>query len=558
MYEQDYLMEKPWLKSYPPRAQEDPEIPDVPLYEMVDQTVEEHPDRTALVFLGREMTYGEMGEKIDRLADALDKHGVEKGDTVGIFLPNSIQFVLAYYASLKTGATVTTMNPLYTGREAKRQLIDSEADVLFCLDVFYEKVADLVDENHLETVVVTNIADFMSSVKSFFGKLLGRIPSADVPSREEVLDFRDLMNSGEPSPPDVDLDPSQDLASLSYTGGTTAQPKGVMLTHRNLVANSTTCTSFLEIEEAEEVFLGLLPFYHIYGQTTIMTVGLSRAAEIVIFPRLELDDLIEAIPEREISVFFGVPTLYNLLLDSEEFQDLDLFSLKYCISGADILHEETIREFHELTGIWITEGYGLTETSPVTHINPPDAVRPGSFGIPIPGTTAGVMAFEGGEFLPPGEVGEIAINGPQVMKGYWKDDKLTEKALVEIDGTTWFRTGDAGRMDEDGYFYFVERRKDMIKHKAYSVFPREIEEVLYSHPEIKEAGVIGVPDENVGERVKAFLVLKDDEEIDDEGLTDYCAERLAEYKVPESYEIVDEIPKGPVGKVIRRELREGQ
>jgi long-chain acyl-CoA synthetase len=383
-----------------------------------------------------------------------------------------------------------------------------------------------------------------------------RVPPS-ILEREKVHSFQKLLE-GEPELEIADINPKEEIAALSYTGGTTGLPKGVILTHFNLVSNIYQMKAFTPyLREGNEVVTALLPFYHIYGQVVIMSASLSRGHTLLVFHGLNIEELLSSVEKYRATLFLGVPTLYNMIMGHPALGKYDLSSINYCISGADILHHETSRRFRELTGGKIIEGYGLTETSPATHFNPPERAKEGSIGIPITGTFAGIVD-EGGEWAPIGEVGEIVISGPQVMLGYWKREDETKKVLMEKDGRVWLRTGDIGRVDDEGYFYFVEREKDLIKYKGYSVFPKEVEDALLENPAIKEAGVIGIRDEKVGEIVKACVVPEKEwiGKVTEEEIKEWCRERLAVYKVPKIIEFVRSIPKTPVGKVLRRSLRE--
>jgi len=556
----EFVLNRVWVKNYPEGVNPDVEIPEnKTVYDLFEEAVNRFRDNTAVIFLDTKFTFGDVGRYVEWMAGALQELGVGKGDRVAILLPNSIQFLIAYYATLRLGATVSPMNPLYTPREIEYQANKTEAKIIFALDILYHNVHQIIDKTKIQHAIITNIGDFLPSVKRTLGKLLKKIPVAKLPEDRRILSFVELLNrrrtpSGKPS-----MNPEEDLLSLQFTGGTTGLPKGVMLTHRNVVANIVQMHEFIKsyLNDGNEIFVALLPFYHIYGQSVILGAGLIFGNTLLIFPRLELESFIKTIAKYKATIFPGVPTLFNAMSKNPLTRQVDLSSLKLVISGADTLPVEVAKEFERITGKKICEGYGLTETSPVTHVNPPEKIRYGSFGVPVPRTYAAVVNPETLEFVPAGEVGELVISGPQVMKGYL-DDEENKRVFFEALGMRWFRTGDMVRMDEDGYFYFVDRIKDLIKYKGFSVFPAEVESVLYEHPAVKEAAVVGIPDERVGQRIVAAVVIKPEKkgEVSKEELAKYCAERLAEYKLPSDFIFLDEIPKTAVGKVLRRAVRD--
>lgn len=556
----EHVVQRPWTKFYPEGFQEELDIPSMSYFEILEESAKKFASKRAIVFMDSFITYGNLLDLIHKFANALKELGVKKGDKVALYLPNSPQFIIAYFAILENGAVVTPMNPLYTAREVTHQVKDAEANTIICLDLLYKNVRQA--DVRIDNIVVTNIADFVSSMKRTLGRLFKNIPYEDIEYDGGVYSFKKLIQDHKPERLNVKVNPDEDLAVLPYTGGTTGIPKGVMLTHKNIVSNIYQSYKYFEgygiFKEGQEVLVALLPFYHIYGQTVIMGGGLTHGQTLLVFPKLDIDQLLNYIQKYRATVFYGVPTLYNAIINHPRANDIDFSSLKLCLCGADTLHMEIARSWEELTKLKITEGYGLTETSPVTHANPYNRVKVGSIGIPIPNTVAGIMDPESNEFLPPGEVGEIVVKGPQIMKGYWKNPEETSKVLIRVDGEVWFRTGDIGKMDEEGYFYFVERKRDLIKYKGYSVFPGEIESVLYDHPSVKECAVVGIPDENVGQIIRASVVLKEDYEgkVTEEDLLNWCRERLAPYKVPKSIEFRSEIPKSAVGKVLRRKIRD--
>lgn len=557
-------MAKPWLKYYPEGVPEDVETPDVSVPEMFNQTVEKYGNKTALIFYGKKISYLKLGELIDRFATALVDLGVRKGDTVALYLLNSPQYVVSYFGALKAGAKVTPISPVYTSQEVKHQLEDSEAKTVVCEDILYDNVQKSSVE--LETVILSNIGDYLPSLKRIFGKsaLAKAYRGTEVPSPRFIEKaglhlFQNLIKKYPPQPPQVTIDPQKDIAVLPYTGGTTGLPKAAILTHYNIVSLQAQTFAFWPIfEEGKETTIAFLPFFHIYGQVVVMLNNLVQGATLVLFTTPDIDDILSAMERYQVSGFFGVPTLFEYLKEYEKTDRVNWKRLKLIACGADTLHENTIRGWERRTGAKILEGYGMTETTAVSHSTPFNRPKTGSFGVPLPGIIAAVVDVNGIEFKPVDEVGELILHGPNMMQGYWKRPKETEESIVEIDGKKWLRTGDLVRMDEEGYFHFFDRKKDLIKYKGYSVFARHVEEVLYKHPQIKSAGVVGVPDPKVGQLIKAYVVLQSEArgKVSEEEIADFCRQNLAHYKVPKIIEFRGELPKTDVGKVSRRELRE--
>jgi long-chain acyl-CoA synthetase len=545
----DPYLSRPWLAHYQQGVPHSVEVPLKSVPQAFDEATERDPRRTAVVFYGRRISYGELREATDRLACALARLGVAKGDRVALYLLNSPQFIIAYFAALKCGATVTPISPVYTSHEVRFQLEDSGARVAICQDILYEKVAK--SGAALDFAVVTNVAEYLPPLKRLFGS------KAEVTGKVHWL--QDLLKAHPPEPPKVAIDPKADLAALPYTGGTTGNPKGVMLTHYNLVAAQTMGqATFSVFEPGKEVILAFLPFFHIYGQVVIMLNGLCQGNLLVLFTSPDTEAILEAMERYRATVFYGVPTLYEYLKDHKDTNKTDWKRLKLVLSGADTLHESTMKGWARRTGSNIVEGYGLSETCATSHVNPLHRPKSGSFGCPIPGMQAAVIDPETLEFVAPGQTGELVLSGPNVMQGYWKRPEETARAFIERAGIRWMRTGDIVRMDEEGYFHFYDRSKDLIKYKGYSIFAKDVEDVLYGHPQVKAAGVIGVPDPAVGQRIKAIVVLQGDArgKVSEDEIKAYCRQSLAEYKVPHVVEFRGELPKTDVGKVSRRELRE--
>ena len=557
-------LSKPWLKFYRSDVPESVKIPKKSLIDVFNEAAEKFATQPALIFYGSKITYGQLQDEVNRFATVLSNSGVKKGDKVALYLLNSPQYIIAYFSILRVGGTVTPISPVYTSGEIKHQLNDSGARTLICQDILYDNVSKT--EIPLERVFITGISDYLPPLRRFLGKSIMRKafskmegPAMKIDESKGFFRMKELIKKTSPNPPEVKIDPETDIASLPYTGGTTAQPKGVMLTHSNLLACQTQIKAAWPIlEEGKEVVMAFLPFYHIYGQVIVMLNTMLMGGTMVLFTTPDIDDIIFAMEKNQASIFFGVPTFFEYLKEYEKTDRANWKRLKMITCGADTLHKTTLEEWTRRTGSTITEGYGMTETSGVSHVNPLEGTRPGSFGVPLPNVNAAIIDAETNDFLPPGETGEMILQGPNMMQGYWNRDEDNKKVFIEIDGKNWMKTGDLVRMEEDGYFIFYDRAKDLIKFKGYSVFAREIEEVLFKHPKIKAVGVIGVPDPKVGQYIKANVVLNPEArgKVSEEDILAYCKENLAHYKVPKIIEFRGELPKTDVGKISRRELRE--
>jgi long-chain acyl-CoA synthetase len=549
---------RPWLQHYPPEIPASLEYENIPLQTFLTRAAEQFPHHVAIHFLGKELTYHEVYNSALKLANYLKKLGVEKGDRVAIMLPNCPQSVISYYGILYAGGIVVQTNPLYTERELEYQMNDSGAKIIITLDLLFPRVAKVMQSSPLEHVIVTAIKDYLPFPKNiiypFIQKKQQGISVQVEPSARQHL-FARIMKEEISQPLSISIDPEEDLALLQYTGGTTGFPKGVMLTHKNLVANATMCAAWLyKTKKGKEVILGILPFFHVYGMTTVLILAVMQGNKMVLLPKFDVKTTLKTIQKQRPTLFPGAPTIYIGLLNHPDISKYNLSSIEACISGSAPLPVEVQQKFEQVTGGNLVEGYGLTETSPVSHGNFiwEKKRKKGSIGVPWPDTDAMVMSLETGEPLPPNEIGEIAIKGPQVMKGYW--NRPEETAQVLKDG--WLLTGDLGYMDEDGYFYIVDRKKDMIIAGGFNIYPREVEEVLYEHPSIQEVVVVGVPDPYRGETVKAYVVLKEGKTVSEEELDQFARKHLAAYKVPRLYEFRDELPKTAVGKILRRALVE--
>jgi len=545
----DIYLSRPWLK-FLGGQQADIEVPLRSVTQAFDEATERDPGRTAVAFYGRSITYRELRDATDRFANALAKLGLKKGDRIALYLVNSPQFIIAYFGALKCGATVTPISPVYTSHEVKYQLQDSGARAVICQDVLHEKVARTGVA--LDFVVVTNVGEYLPTLKRLMAKKT-QVAGA------KVHWLQDLLKTHPAEPPAVQIDPKRDIAALPYTGGTTGNPKGVMLTHFNLIsAQSIGYAAFPNLQPGKEVVLAFLPFFHIYGQVVIMLNSLCMGNLLVLFTSPDTEAIIAAMERYQATVFYGVPTLYEYLKDHKDTDKANWKRLKLILSGADTLHESTVNGWVRRTGSKIIEGYGMSETAAISHINPLDRPKTGSFGCPVALVEAAVLNAETLEFVNPGETGELVLAGPNVMTGYWNRPEDTAKAFVERNGRRWLRTGDIVRMDEEGYFHFYDRSKDLIKFKGYSIFAKDVEDVLYGHPQVKAAGVIGVADPAVGQRIKAIVVLQGDArgKVSADEIKAYCRQSLADYKVPHIVEFRGELPKTDVGKISRRELRD--
>jgi len=547
---------KPWIASYPPEIAPSLEYPRVPLTHYLKQAAADYPDNYALNYMGKRMPYRELLSVSYQFAHALIQRGLKKGDRVAVMLPNTPQAVIAYYGALFAGATVVMTNPLYTERELTHQLNDSGAETIVTLDLLYKRVMNVKDATPLKRLIITSIGDFLPFLKKLVYPIVQRKQGhrPEVLYSEEVESFTALLRESAATPVQVEIDSDKDLALLQYTGGTTGVAKGVMLTHSNLIANAIQCQAVLyKLKKGQERILGALPLFHVYGMTTVMNKGISMAAEIILVPRFDVKQILDAIDKWKPTLFPGAPTMYIALINHPDLKKYDLSSIEACVSGSAPLPVEVQHRFEELTGGKLVEGYGLTEASPVTHSNPIWGHRvSGSIGLPWPDTDCRIVDPSTGEELPQGEIGELAVKGPQVMQGYW--NRPEETAAILRDG--WLLTGDMAYMDEKGYFYIVDRKKDMIIAGGFNIYPREVEEVLFEHPAVLEAAVIGVPDPYRGETVKAYIVLKQGQQVQEEELDRHCRQRLAAYKVPRQYEFRTELPKTMVGKVLRRQLQE--
>ena len=546
---------RPWISHYEDGVPSTLEYPDRPLQHFLEMAAQAHPDRVATLFFKGKLTYSRLNALADRFAAALQALGVKKGDRVAVFLPNTPQFIIAFYGALKAGAVVVPTNPLYTADELARQVNDSGADTLVCLSRFWATVDAARKTMKAKNIIVTSIKDYFPPLTKMLFTLAREKKDghrADLPAEPGLRRWPEVMSAAPAQPAPVSLAPS-DLAVLQYTGGTTGVPKGAMLSHGNLVSNALMVKSWSKARDAQEVMLGVIPFFHVYGLTVGMNMSVASAASMVLLPRFDLVDVLKTIDKERPTLFPGVPTMYIAINNHKRIQDYDLRSVRACISGAAPLPLEVSKTFEALSGGKLVEGYGLSEASPVAASNPLNGERREGIGLPFPDTVMRLVDIETGERdVARGEPGEIIIQGPQVMQGYWQ--RPADTASVIRNG--WLFTGDIGVMDDDGYFKIVDRKKDMIIASGFKIYPREVEEVVYAHPKVKEAVVVGIPDKYRGETVKLYVVVKEGETLTAEELHAYCKAHLTNYKRPAMIEFRDSLPKTMIGKMLRRVLLE--
>ena len=564
-------MEKPWLSHYEDGVPADLEIPSYPVTQNLIDAAKEFPSNTALIFgnvveplgnalMDAKMSYRELLDLTYRFAAALQQFGVKRGDRVAVHLPNCPQFVIAYYATLMVGGVVVPCNPQYVARELEHQLVDSGTETIVTFSLTYPIVKQIRDRTPLKQVIVANIKEYFPGLLKFLFTVATEKKEGhfqDLSGDANTFWFPDVLAGAPARPAEVDTD-QEDTAVLMYTGGTTGVPKAAQLTQRNVQANAMQVAAWIPgLKHGQETILTSLPLFHSYGMTTCMNLGILTAANMILIanPRVMVH-ILKSINRHHPTLYPGVPAMYVGINNYPELEKYDVSSIRACISGAAPLPVEVQQKFQQLTGGRLVEGYGLSEATPVTHGNPIFGEnRIGTIGLPFPGTDARIVDSETGEReLASGEVGELVIRGPQVMKGYWHMPTETSNALRG----GWLHTGDLARMDEDGYFQIVDRKKDMILGAGgYNIYPREVEEVLYEHPQVKEAAVVGVPvSVEKGERVKAFIVPREGEAPTEEDIIAFCQENLAPYKVPRYVEFRDELPKTMVGKILRRVLLE--
>lgn len=556
MVGQDLYGDKKWLGFYEEDVFEHLEYEPVVMPAFLDRTADAFPQGNALNFQGYQMTYAELRDAVGRFAAVLKSMGIKKGDSVAILLPNLIPCVVAYYAVLRVGGIVVMNNPLYSDRELEHQFNDSGSRVLVTLDLLADRMVKLREKTGIKEIIYTSIGDYLPFARRLLFPLVAkkRGLAADVVPADNLFRFKTLLGRHDPDHVMAELSFS-DAAMYQYTGGTTGVSKGVVLTHGNLSSQVQQVAAWFPwFERGKEIMLGALPFFHVFGLSTSMNLAVYLGWENVLVPKPQPQPLLEIITKCKPTFAPLVPTMYIGMLNHPDLAESDLTSIKGCFSGSAPLPLEVISEFQERTGAIIVEGYGLTETAPVTHVNPFNGKRkPGSIGLPVSDVECRIVDMENGDTdLAVGESGELLIRGPQVMQGYLHRPDETKKTLT-ADG--WLHTGDVARMDEDGYFYIVDRMKDMVLSGGYNVYPREIEEVLYQHPDVVEASCVGIPHETRGESVKAFLVVKPGRRLTLEDVLAFCEGKLARYKFPVEIEVRDALPKSTVGKILKKDLK---
>ncbi len=555
---------KLWQKNYDKGVPTTIEYPKAPLFHFLEDAARKYPNRACTIFKGAVVTYKEMNEISDRFAAALVDMGVKKGDRVGIFMPNSPQFVMAYYGILKAGGSVVATNPLYTPPEIEHQASDAGIEYMFVMTNFYETIKKAQPNTKIKKLIVTNLKEALPPVLKILFTLAkekkggfrieGGLRGGDVWFQDVLAKYPNA------SKPTVEISPD-DTALFQYSGGTTGISKGAVAMHRNVVANTLQIKSWMPgLNPGGEVVLMAIPLFHVYGMVAGMNFAMANGASMVMVPNpRDLKDVLDNIAKYKATIFPGVPALYNGINNHPDVKagKYDLSSIKACISGSAPLLRETKEQFEKLTGGKVFEGFGLSEAPTATHCNPLSGEnKTGSIGMPLPDVECKIISLDDGETeLQQGEIGEIVIHGPQVMKGYHNMPTETVNTLRTLsDGKVWLFTGDIARVDEDGYFYIVDRKKELIKPGGFQVWPREVEEVVAAHPKVMDVGVAGIPDPYRGETVKAWVVVKPGETLTEGELKDFCKERLAAYKVPTHYEFRAELPKTTVGKILRREL----
>ncbi|MBD3214889.1 MAG: AMP-binding protein [Candidatus Lokiarchaeota archaeon] len=588
----DEYIDQPWMENWPEEVPRHIDYPEISLGEFIRETAEEYSDSQAIWFEGWGCTYRELDQMIDQFATTLSKMGIKKGDVVAIDLPNTPQFIIAFYGICRIGAIANPIIPLNRFVEIVHQINDSKAKVLLILDSLYEEHLhgkDLSKMPSLETIIMTGLAEYLPKIKAVLGKLLGKIPyMKEWPTKVgdiQFIELQHLLEKGTPiDVPEVDIDVKNDTAVLIYTGGTTGVPKGVKTSHYNLVVNAIQANEWSQrqLPELEET-LGkggmfiVLPLAHSFALSIGMNIAVSNGYKMILFPQppAPISKMLKVIKSEGATFGPGVPTLWNKInLDpkSEKFRG-ELESLVACLSGASALPLEVKQEFEAITGSRIIEGYGMSETSPLLTASPFHKYKENTVGFPVSDSYIKIVdPEEGKEILPqcPKEdcsecgmeeakyIGEICGSGPQVMLGYLNKPDATERALrKDSKGRTWYYTADIGCIDSEGYLHIKDRKRDMIKYKGHSVFPREVEDLIYMHPAVNEVGVVGAPDPESGQTIKAYISLKEDYQgkISEEDMMEWCKENISPYKYPRIIEIIPEIPKSVVGKILRRELR---
>lgn len=555
------MTDYPWLAHYPKKPGWKLDIPNKTLLDALDETTSKKPNSQAFDYMGKTYTWKDLQERINKFAAGLQKLGVKKGQKVGLFLPNSPLFMVAYYGIIKTGAAVVNYNPLYASEDLAHQIEDSETDIMVTLDLtaLYPKATKMLEETRLNTLIVGQFTDMLKFPKNILFPIVKAKDKAKVEYGGNILNLDDVMdNDGKVKK--VDIDPKEDVAVIQYTGGTTGTPKGAMLTHRNLYANALQALVNFPDDKDHYKMVAVLPFFHVFAMTVTMNLCVLGGIEICSIPRFDLMQTLDLIDSKKPDFMAGVPAIFNAMNNCPKIAKYDLSSLKFCISGGAPLPVEVKKAFEKRTGCVVVEGYGLTESSPVSNVNPPFGENvAGSIGLPLPETIIEIIDREDKKtHMPLGERGEVCIRGPQVMKGYWKNQEATDDVLRPTgDGDLRLHTGDIGIMDEKGYTYIVDRIKDMIITNGYNVYPRNIEEKIYEHEDIEECIVAGLPHEQRGEIVKAWIKLKDGKTMSKEQLESFLEDRLSKMEMPKLIEFRDQpLPKTMIGKLSRKDIVE--
>jgi len=549
--------QRAWASHYDPGVPATIAYPEWTLPDLLSHSAARFPDQTALFFYGARISFRKLDEWTASFARALCALGVSAGDRVAIMLPNIPQALIAYYGALKAGAMVVQINPLYVAEEIKAQLVNSGSTTIVALDQFFPRIQTIREHTPLRQIILTNAHDCLPPLRRWLAFVKARLMGQESPveRRPLVCDFLTLLKTrpdGRATLPSLRPD---DLALLQYTGGTTGTPKGVMLSHRNMVVNTVQCRQWVpDLQEGREVFLGVIPFFHAYGLSTCQHLAVMTGCPLILLPRFQATEVLQAIHHHRVTIFSGIPAMFMLMSESPSVGRYDLRSLRVCLSGASPLRLDVRDRFERLTGVKISEGYGLTEASPVTHCNPIYGARPSSaIGLPFPDTDSRVVDLETGEQeVARGEAGELLVRGPQVMQGYWKNEAETREVLR--DG--WLHTGDIVTQDDSEFFHLVDRKKDMIKSRGENVYPRHVEAVLLTHPAVQDVVVAGITHRRFGEAIKAYVVLKDGQTATARDLIGHCRLSLASFKVPTTIEFRQTLPRTVVGKVLRRMLRD--
>jgi long-chain acyl-CoA synthetase len=548
-----------------------------PLFSILDDTVNEYPNQVYTIFNDASRTFAQVKDTADRIANFLASRGIQKGDRVAIFLPNLPHYPAIFFGILKAGAVCVTCNPLYTVNELNYQLKDAGAKAVFCMDhpQFYPTTVEAIKGSEVETVVICGVKSYLPPIKAFIGGLLGKIPKAGNYQPGHLF-FDDVVAAAKPVPPDVEINPAEDLALIIYTGGTTGVPKGAALTHTNFTYDMEAALEWIRLVHEPggkpektrrggfHTYLGVLPWYHSFGLTCTMLSACGTGSRLICVPdpragNPPFTEVLKTVQKYKPTVMPAVPTIFVAFTNHALLDQFDLTSLMGCFSGGAPLPPQVCKQFEEKTGSVIFEGYGLSETAPIATINPTNQEQRkiGSIGFPIPGTDIKILDIEtGATELPRGEDGEIAICGPQVMKGYWGRPEEDENVFREIEGKRYFLTGDIGHIDDEGYILVTDRKKDLIIVGGFNVYPRDVEDILFQHPKVELAAVIGALDEKSGESVKAFIQLKPGETASEEEIFEFSKEKMAGYKRPKHVEFRESLPVSNVGKVLRRVLRD--